>query len=233
MGTIFIAGVYTIIYTYSRVTYFAFAVVIIFYALIMVRGWLRYLAIPALLLTVVFVGYTSPQVNSRMSHAYDELTEYITLSKSGERVTTEISSSVGTRLEMWRATPLILRDHAIIGVGNGNYNNIMQDYIENKELNPVVGRHSHAHNVFVNVLILKGILGFLITCAVLFFPLYVYIRTYKQSRETAATGIAFLVIIIMYSFNETAPFVKSNFVATFLLISAVLFQNHMHKIKNQ
>ena len=107
----------------------------------------------------------------------------------------------------------------------------MQIYIDDKELNPVVNRHSHAHNVFVNVLIVKGLLGLAVACLVLFYPLYIYIRSYKQSSHSAAIGIIFTMIIILYSINETAPFVKSNFVATYLLISVVIFQNHIRRIK--
>ena len=187
-----------------------------------------------ILITSIMLGVSAltPDIKSRMLSAYYEYKDYFEISKTTEkRVSSPLSSSVGTRLEMLRITPLILRDHTLFGVGNGNYNKAMKVYTDNKELNPAVNSHSHAHNVFVNVLIVKGLFGLVITCLVLFYPLYVYIKTYESSKVTASIGILFIILILLVSMNETAPFVKSNFVATYLLISVVIFENHMKTIK--
>ena len=230
---VILSATYSIYYTYSRVTYFGMLAVAVLAAGLFARKWWKYASIAIIFLFVVIIGLSSGNVSSRMSTAYKEFTDYMALTETDKRITASIGTSVGTRLEMWRAAPLVLRDHTLFGVGNGNYKQAMQKYIESKELNPVVAQHGHAHNVFVNVLIVKGLLGLVITCLVLFYPLYVYIKTFRKSQFSASIGISFICLIFLISMNETAPFVKANFVATFLIISLVIFQNHMQNVKRK
>ena len=227
-----LAAGFSIATTHARIAYIGFmSVAILMAGLYAKRQWKWVFVILTMLITLGISALT-PDIKSRMLLAYKEYNNYLELSKSTEkRVSAPLRSSVGTRLEMLRIAPLILRDYTLFGVGNGNYNKAMSVYIDNKELNPAVNDHSHAHNVFVNVLIVKGLLGLIITSLVLFYPLYVYIRTYQASQTTASIGLLFIMFIFLVSMNETAPFVKSNFVATFLLISLVIFQNHMKIIK--
>ncbi len=227
-----LAALYTIYYTYSRVTYFAMLAVTLLVTGFLAKGWWKPVAIAVILLFVFLASLSLENVKSRMSIAYNEYSDYMALDTTDDRVNAEIVTSVGTRLEMWRIAPLVLRDHTLFGVGNGNYKPALQEYIDTRQLNKVVAQHAHAHNVFVNVLVVKGLLGLLITCLVLFYPLYIYIKTFRQSQATAILGIMFVTIIFLVSMNETAPFVKSNFVATYLLLSLVIFQNHMRHIRS-
>ena len=173
-------------------------------------------------------------VSSRMSFALKEATDYYSYNEE-ERIATEKlwGSSVGTRLEMWRSVQYFLQDTPVFGVGNGNYNKAMTQYVEQGKLNETVNRHGHPHNVFVNAIITKGLLGLFATCLVFFFPLFVYIKTFALSRYSALTGITLVLCFFLISMNETAPFYKSNFVATFLILGLVIFQYHMTAIKNK
>ena len=230
---VIVAAGFSIATTHARVAYIGVLAVAILFAGLYSRNWWKVVSVVLILGISLAMAFMAPQVKSRMMLAYQELTDYLALSTKDARISATINSSVGTRLEMWRIAPLVLRDHTLFGVGNGNYNEALQVYVDNKELNRAVIDHSHAHNVFVNVLIVKGLLGLMITCLVLFYPLYVYVRTFKASPSTAAIGILFITLIFLISMNETAPFVKSNFVATYLLISLVLFNGHLQQIRRQ
>lgn len=221
-----------IILTSARVAYLGLIVVGVMLVIFFAKKRQKSIYLLVMFGTFLLVGYTTPQVKNRISQAYDQFSQYAKLSKNERNTTGHLeNSSVGIRLEMWRSAPLILRDSPIFGVGNGNYNKVMEKYVLEKELNPVVNEHSHAHNVFVNVLVLKGTIGLIITILVMFFPLYVYIVTYRYARDSAKVGILFVTVMVIISMNETAPFVKSNFVATYLLISIILFQYNMMKYK--
>ena len=228
-----VAALYTIYQTQSRVTYFGVLVTGILLAILFAKKWWKLVSIVAMVIVIFVASINLENIRARMTVAYSELTDYLSLDDPDKRVSTTIGTSVGTRLEMWRIAPLVLRDHTFLGVGNGNYEKALKIYVDEKKLNQVVILNSHAHNVFVNVLIVKGLLGLVITCLVLFYPLYVYIKTFRQSQSTASLGIIFVSLIFVISMNETAPFVKSNFVATYLLLSLVIFQNHMKHIRSE
>ncbi|MGD9385839.1 MAG: hypothetical protein PVF28_04735, partial [Thioalkalispiraceae bacterium] len=84
----------------------------------------------------------------------------------------------------------------------------------------------------IGAVIDKGLLGLAATLFVCFFPLYVYLKTYRINKYAALTGILYVITMWILSMNETAPFEKSNFLATYLIYSLVIFQNHMHALKN-
>lgn len=230
---VIVAAGFSIATTHARVAYIGVLAVVALIAGLFSSRWWKVVSVVLILGITLAMAFMAPQVKSRMMLAYQELTAYLALSTRDARISATINTSVGTRLEMWRIAPLVLRDYPLFGVGNGNYNEAMQVYVDNKELNRAVIDHSHAHNVFVNVLIVKGLLGLIITCLVMFYPLYVYIKTYKSSPATASIGILFITLIFLISMNETAPFVKSNFVATYLLLSLVIFYGHMRQLKRQ
>lgn len=226
---------FSIVSTSARVAYLGYLFLAFMFILLYIKGAKRFIILGILIVCMATLSIFSESVSHRMSRAYTELVNYFQkVDPDAKR--TDISyagTSVGVRLEMWRVAPLFVKDYPLFGVGNGNYHSKVLDYIEQGKINPDMARHDHPHNVFLNAIYNKGIVGLISTCLVFFFPLYVYIKTYKVNKYSAATGILFIVAMFTFSMNESAPFLKSNFLAIYLVFGLVIFQNHMARIKGQ
>jgi O-antigen ligase len=222
---------FSIIQTQVRAAYIAYAILSLLFILFYTKGWLKLVSLITISAAFLLMSVYSVSVNSRMSLAYTSLKNYLALENHADPKNTAVNTSVGTRLEMWRAAPLVLREHPLVGVGNGNYNVTVKEFAKQGLIHPAVTHHSHPHNVFVGATIDKGLIGLVSVLLVFFFPLYVYIKTYPAARASAITGILYVVTIFAYSMNETATFEKSNFLATNLVFGLVIFRNHVKNLK--
>ena len=222
---------FSIITTTVRAAYIGYMLLAPLLLFMYTKGRFRVVALISLLIAMMVISVNSQSVKSRMSVAINGLINYIETDNLADPNSRAAASSVGTRLEMWRASPLFVKDHPLLGVGNGNYQVTMKGYVEQGLIHPSAALHSHPHNVFVNAAMNRGLLGLLLTCLVFFWPLYVYIFTYRQNINSARLGILFVTIIFVISMSEAAPFNKSNFIATYLILSLVIFQYHMNEVK--
>lgn len=221
---------FVIVSSETRVAYIGYTLLALVFSLVYPRGRYKVIMLGTVLLCAIVIYVTMPPVKERMNTAFNEIATYLN-TRDHAKATDIAGSSTGTRLEMWRTTPLFLQDHPLVGIGNGNYQKGMGKYVAEGKVNPLVLAHGHAHNVFVNTIIHKGLLGLLTVLGVFFYPLYIYIKTYRANKYTALTGIFFVTVMFMLSMNESAPFWKDNFAATYIILSLVIFQNHMKEIK--
>ena len=166
-----------------------------------------------------------------MTVAINDLVRYIKLEDVSKVTDRKQFDSLSIRLELWKSTPYFVKDYPLLGVGNGNFQKSIKKYVDQGYLNPIAAEYDHAHNVFVNATVNKGLLGLTTTCLVFFLPLFVYLKSYRESKYSAIIGILYTAVMFIISLNESAPFYKSNFVATFLILSMVIFQNHLHMLK--
>lgn len=225
-----ILATFNIVSSETRIAFIGYTVIAVVFSLVYSRGWYKAVLVSVVIVCAIVLYFALPPVKQRMSTAFEEIAAYFN-AKDHATAGNIAGSSTGTRLEMWRSTPLFLRDHPLVGIGNGNYDKGMRKYVEEGKVNPLVLQHGHAHNVFVNTIIHKGLLGFFAALGVFFYPLYIYIKTYRVNKYTALTGIFFITVMFLLSMNESAPFWKDNFAATYIILSLVIFQNHMKEIK--
>jgi len=228
-----VLATFSIVATEVRAAYIGYVGLSILFVVFYIRGWLRIASIIILVGFITIISFSSESINSRMTAAINELNNYIAMPDHTDPDNNAAGSSVGVRIEMWRAAPLFLRDYPFFGAGNGNYQKTVAIYVKQRKLHPAAKVFSHPHNVFVGATVDKGIFGLTATLLVFFFPLYVYIKTYRASPYSALTGIIYVTVMFVFSMNETAPFDKSNFVATYLVYALVIFQYHMQKIKTR
>jgi O-antigen ligase len=231
IGLVLIAT-FSIIAAEVRAAYIGYVILSLLFVSVYIRGWKKLATLIILLTSLSVMSIYSSAINSRMTIAYDELTNYLSMQDHTDPKNNAAGSSVGVRLEMWRSTPLFIKDNPLFGVGNGNYQKSVVKYIKQGKVHPAAGQFYHPHNVFIGAVIDKGLLGLAATLFVCFFPLYVYLKTYRINKYAALTGILYVITMWILSMNETAPFEKSNFLATYLIYSLVIFQNHMHALKN-
>jgi O-antigen ligase len=156
-----------------------------------------------LLFFSIFMGaYSMPQsgVKNRVDAALNNVASWVESGKS--------NTSAGARLEMWKASFMIVKEAPLIGVGEGNYAKYQKKLIDRGEISEAIGNFSHPHNEYITSLIEQGAIGLLSFVLLLLFPLKYILVTIKQEASSSQQGllaiVGMLVILhyLFYSFTS-------------------------------
>ena len=211
----------------SRSSLLGLLVWIAIYFLLISKLWrMRLLMLAMLCLVVLFFSQLNIVGRSGFDTAYNETKNYLNFlyERPGE-VNPHAMTSVGTRLEMLRTLPLFIRDYPFFGVGSYNYNGVVKKYVATENISPSVAMHGHPHNVFAEVLISKGLLGFFFFALIWVSALRQIIAQNRWAEESRWYPVGFLLALFAMMLTESAIATKGNFIACALLFLAV-FMNY-------
>ncbi len=211
----------------SRGAWLGLVVLMLMWAGLSLRGRWRIGALIASLVLPVAAYLAVPEVSHRIDRAVMEISGY--LGHEGRNHEKGLGTAV--RFEMWHAGWLVFRDNPIFGVGRGNYYEAVLPYIEQGLLHPGVGDHSHAHNAYIDILMSRGLTGFIIFAGMLFYPLWLFASTYRLSPESALPGMLHIAGLAVFSLTDASVFIKGNFIAIFLLITSVFLLWHLERVR--
>ena len=215
----------------SRGAYVGLIVGLVSWALLYIKGRWVFASVAFVMLLLSVVYNTSTIVKNRMDIAFSEYETYYKYDDQ-QKVTNGLSS-VGTRLEMARATQYFLSDAPVWGVGPGNYRQVAQQYVDNGLVNAEIARHGHPHNAYLEALFSKGFIGLISLLLLMYYPLYYFLKTYKQSRETANLGTIHILAFSAFMLTDASPILMNNFSSILLLGLAVFFSWHVSKVKGK
>lgn len=143
------------------------------------------LAMAALIALVLY-----KPVTARIHYSQTELTAIL----DGD-----LTTSVGARIQLWKIGLQVFQAHPWFGVGSGNYQTVMNETLE-AETGTKIG-FSHAHNMFINVLVRDGILGLVALMGMFVVPFAVAVRALHQNGGSQKTFLALLCgIQVVYLF---------------------------------
>ena len=191
--------------------------------LLMLRHWWRFVGIVMVLVLPVVVYHLVPSVAQRIDTAVSEVDTYFEELHEGKHY---IGGTV-IRFEMWRSAWIVFEDSPILGIGRGNYPEVMRQYVEAGKVPAAVSYHGHAHNAYVGVLLSRGITGFVIFLGMLFYPLYYFVKTRHLSPDTAVFGIMQVIGFAVFSMTDASTFIMGNFTSIFLLCMSVFLSWHV------
>lgn len=187
------------------------------------RNWLI-ASMVIVVAVIVGAGMQSDSLKQGVQRGIDELEAFT--HNPGEL------SSWGLRLNMWRNSLLILKEHPIIGTGVGDFQADMKHMVEDgRSWNPYVVRYGHAHSIYFDTLAKGGILGFLTTVmAFLLLPFAAFVRGLRKAerpweRFYAIGGILLVAAFATFGFSE-GLWARNPFVNTYV-ISLVVFLSGM------
>lgn len=205
--------------------------------LAMAAGWFllnirwRWILVVALMLagTLGLVYVKSTIVNSGVKRALSSFEIYmhnpdIAHAKFG-------LDSTEIHLEMWRAAKYFFPDHPLLGVGPGNYQATAKKYAAEGKVNPVIAQHGHPHNIFLEDLYSKGIIGLLSILLLLYYPFYILYKTRHRSPMSAGLGMLHIIGITGFSLFDASPILMNNYTSILLLGIAVFFSHHLNQIQ--
>jgi len=132
---------------------------------------------------VLLVGVFSDSMQHRVVTGYKNASLWF----EGKNKT----SSVGLRLEMYKASMLALKDMPLLtGYGYRNANPIVAKYADPSAQRTIAG-FNHLHNAYISNLLFNGVLGLMALLLVLFFPIktFYFGLSSKEHQVWAFSGI--------------------------------------------
>ncbi len=109
--------------------------------------------------------------------------------------TEDEKGSTGARLELWKGSLLIFKEAPLLGVGTGNFESNIKKLVDEgklKEASTLV----HAHNIFLQALATRGIVGFITTLS-LFIALFKW--GIKEIQKHAGVGGYVIILSTTYT----------------------------------
>lgn len=139
-------------------------------------------------------AWYAPQsgVRERVNVATQEIANYFSTHQAG--------TSVGARLEMWKAAWMIFRAHPVLGVGMGGFSVEKQALVDAGQLDPAVAPFLHPHNEYAAALATRGIIG-LISLLLLFGVIgkVFYDIARRPDPDAQRIGFAGLVVVVCFA----------------------------------
>jgi O-antigen ligase len=158
----------------------------------------------ALLLFGVLKAAPPLPMEERIGLAVTETQDYM---HSGTSTT-----SVGARLEMWRAGLLLIQDRPWLGWGKHGYVQ-QEDYlVQTGKIRLIPGEHNHLHNEYLDALVKRGLLGLAALLALYLVPLVLFARRVRDdNRAVRPYAVAGVLLIVCYmAFGLTQSFLTHN-----------------------
>lgn len=162
-----ISSLYGLYFSQSRGVWLSLIIITILYALIKINSLgvkkAKSIAISifaAFGLIYTFIAYDSAS-NIFVKRVDDVRSDFYQMASGNYQ------TSIGLRFVVWKSAWLGFLDHPFIGVGNDGIDELKKQQVIEKKVNPIllVGDGglgmSHAHNQYLNQLVMRGCLGFI------------------------------------------------------------------------
>ena len=145
---------------------------------------------------------------------------------TGEYSFSIANTSVGQRLELWRAAWRLFLNHPWLGIGTGAFRMDMQKLINAGVIAPFVGIYDHPHNDYLDALSSRGLLGFAALLVILLLPTGRFLQAIRSPvRATHAVGMAGVLTVAgfaIYALTDTI-FLHSMMITWYVIYIALFY----------
>lgn len=147
-----------------------------------------------LVLAACVVAYLVPQtgVAGRMGDAVSDIERYHSLN--------DASTNVGIRLELWKASAMMIAEHPLVGVGREAFHDELQALEREGRLQKSLALiYSTPHNDVLNMLATGGLLDLSFLLLLYAAPFVFFLRTLRHGPPAAAApALAGVLLVICY-----------------------------------
>ncbi|MEB0010616.1 O-antigen ligase family protein [Glaciimonas sp. Cout2] len=158
---------------------------------------------------LVGVSYFGNIVKDRVAVAETDISQY--------SVGSDVDTSLGIRLQLWRASWMLFTEHPLIGVGVEGFSKELHNLAKRKVITPLSATFAHSHNEILFTMSRFGVFGLLAILGLYFIPAYYFIREIRDDdpevRYTAAMGAALTIgfftlglVDVVFLWWEVYPF---------------------------
>lgn len=214
----------------SRATIISATVVMILIAFFYLPNKRRILGTAAFLVLTSALYISTPPIQTQIQRTLYEFSFFLEEKPFAER---EDLSSMGTRMQMWKAATILFLEKPIFGIGWRNFGKDTERLVSNSVVSPRVLGSPHPHNTYLEFLAGYGLVGF--SSLIAFFTLALKAtRTYGGGELSAPLMLRwFLIFYLINAINEGGLFIYGNSLSFFLVFFGVLLANVMHQSGKQ
>lgn len=176
MITSFFFGLSASILSGSRGAWLALPICLFTLLLLNPVNWNKRLRVllGTIFLISISASYFLPSVQSRIDIAFNEFNDYFNKDV--------VNTSIGLRLETWRAAAITISKKPIFGVGEGKFHHTIQQLANQKRVSPAITTNiAHIHNEFISATFHRGIIGLFTLLLIFFLPLTYFIASLKEA----------------------------------------------------
>ncbi|MFC1686717.1 O-antigen ligase family protein [Patescibacteria group bacterium] len=149
------------------------------------------------------------------------------------------NSSMHKRLEIWKGSLAILKDHWLFGVGLGKFQEIYLEYIPKVFTSPPLDwQVLHSHNLFFYFWLNLGIVGFLAFLGILVYLGFCFVKLAKDKKLFQKIRLEYFIFlgvitaIIVHGLFDT-PYWKNDLAVLFwLVVGGVVWLCQKERVKN-
>lgn len=219
-------AIYAVIMSGSRGAYLAFVVLLLIWFTLEAnrRKVILVSVIAVLLIATVYSLY--PKMSDRVNSALNEIDHVVHMDNNAGNQSA--IDGIAARVEMWKASWMLIKENPVFGIGRGNYEYIMPIYIAEGRVSKSLEPHGlgHPHNAYLEFLVSKGIPGFLVSMCLVIYPLYLFIKIRRLSPQWSMLGIIHISGFMLFSLSDASTFIKGNYTAIFLVF-LIVFYSHV------
>lgn len=190
--------------------------------------WRTKLVVLGLLVASVVAIYSLPQlpVQHRVKQAISDIQQY----RQGNSQT-----SLGARFEMWHAAVKLVEAKPLLGWGKADYQEAMQDLVDQKKADPLVATFTHTHNEILDQAVKHGVLGLIALLALYLVPIWYFAAYLKHPhlplRAIAVAGTLLPVAYIDFGFSQA--FLSHNSGVMMYPFWLVIWAGYLHNTNAQ
>jgi O-antigen ligase len=189
----FIFGGYAMLISGSRGGWITLPTILILfmsYNIWNIALWKRLLG-SIMMVVILFSAYHSPElpVKQRVDISIDEVVNYYSDNKM---------SSIGHRLEMWKASYLSAKDHNFLGAGENSFKSEMKRLTQEGKVHKSLQYFVDPHSQYFNTLLDQGIIGLASLLLIFFIPLKVLFNNIKNKNQSHVSAMFSSVLLLSY-----------------------------------
>jgi O-antigen ligase len=210
----------------SRATIIPATLVMILIAFFYLPHKLRIWGTVALLVLTSALYISAPPIQTQIQRTLYEFSFFYEEKPFAAR---EDLSSMGTRIQMWKAATILFLEKPVFGIGWRNFGRDTERLVSNSIVSPRVLGSPHPHNTYLEFLAGYGLIGFSLLIAFFIFAL-------KATRNNEVDKLSshlllrwFLIFYLINAINEGGLFIYGNSLSFFLVFFGVLLANVMQQ----
>jgi len=216
-----LAGLYCVAASGTRGAWVALATVVpVFACALLSRAEMRRILVSVAVLVAALAVYCTLAPHSTLTQSYSRIVSDIQKYERGN-----VGTSVGARLEMWRAAGMSIAKRPLLGWGVDEYRAERQRLAKAGEIDRYVLQFSHAHNSYLDIWVFQGVAGLLLLLALHVVPFVAFCRRLRAPdlavRAVALGGASLVGAFFMFSMTQAV--FKHNNGVMFFVIALVVF----------
>jgi O-antigen ligase len=225
--------------SYSRAAWLSLAAAIVVYLLVLLKIKFRWVLLTGGIILAIFFTFQNQILDKLERNKQDSSANFIEHIQSITNITSDASNL--ERINRWQSALRMFEERPFWGWGPGTYQFLYAPYQRSKEKTTIstnLGDMGNAHSEYIGPLAESGVLGMLITLAIVIAAIYTGLRTYHRSKdyEVRMMSLAATIGLVCYFIHgflnnfldsDKASVPVWGFMA--ILVSLYLYHNHHNK----